>query len=89
MTEENQELLDYMEELFDYYIQQDYYVNELNDTLILKSQGDFCYEELVYLPIFEKEIIRLLYKRYNMIFDETISKYDSLLKLQLVINKQG
>ena len=88
MTEEKQELLDYMEELFDYYIQQDYYVNELNDTLILKSQGDFCYEELVYLPIFKKEIIRLLYKRYNMIFDEKKSIYDVLVELQLVINKQ-
>ncbi len=82
----NQELLyEYMNELFEYYIDLDIYTSILDDFLTINELSDITYDDIHYNPIFTRDIIKNLCKKKKIIYNPDKSIFSLLVELQKVI----
>lgn len=82
---EEKKLYDYMDFLFNYHLDLDIRVNQLEDFLILKELEELTYDDLNNNNIFEREVIERVYKKYKSSFNPEFSKYTLLFRLKRII----
>lgn len=82
---EEKKLYEYMDYLYNYHLDLDLRVNQLEDFLILNNLDELTYDDLNNNNIFEREVIERLYKKYKTSFNSELSKYTLLFRLKRTI----